>query len=165
MLRKFFVIGALGLFLLPAAAKAQFDEADWEMTLTGSGISDDSFDTTSLSVNVGLGYFFTDALEAGIRQSLAVSDSDFGSSWAGTTTLFGDYHFDLDRWQPFVGAFIGYSYGDDVDESWVGGPEGGVKYFVNSTTFIFGQIQYAIQLDDSDADDAFIYALGIGFKW
>lgn len=165
MLRKFFVIGALGLFLLPAAAQAQFDESDWEMTLTGSGVSDDDFDATALSVNVGIGYFFTDAMEAGVRQSISIADSTGGSTWAGSTTVFGDYHFDLDRWQPFVGAFLGYTYGDDIDESWVAGPEGGVKYFVNATTFIFGSIQYAIQLESNADSDLFLYALGIGFKW
>lgn len=167
MLRKFAVlIGALGLFLVPAAAQAQYDEGDWELTLTASGFSTDDFDATTLSVMPSIGYFFTDGLEAGIRQSLTVADTDTaGSTWAASTTVFGDYHFDLDRWQPFVGAFLGYIYGDDIDETWVAGPEGGVKYFVNSTTFIYALIQYQIALDDDAAEDLFVYGAGIGFKW
>ena len=51
------------------------------------------------------------------------------------------------------------------------GPEGGVKYFVNNTTFIFGSVQYQFFFeDDDDAEDSFddgqwVYALGIGFRW
>ena len=171
MLRKFLLIGALGLFLLPTVAQAQFDEGDWEMTLTGSGSSDNDFDATVLSVDVAVGYFFTDALEAGVRQGLAIADTGDDSNWAGSTRVFLDYHFDLDRWQPYVGAQFGYIYGDDVHDTFVAGPEAGVKYFVNATTFVFASVEYQFLFDDGDdADDAiddgrFVYGLGIGFKW
>src|SRR5688572_13475039 len=171
MLRKFLLIGALGLFLMPAAAQAQFDEGDWEMTLTGSGTSDNDFDATTLAFDVGIGYFFTDGLEAGVRQGLGVADTGGDSSWAGSTRVFLDYHFDLDRWQPYIGASFGYIYGDDTHETFIAGPEGGVKYFVNSTTFIFASIEYQFLFDEADdAEDSvddglFVYGLGIGFKW
>ena len=102
--------------------------------------------------------------EKRIRQTLAFSDLDEGgSSWGASTTGFVDYHFDMDEWQPFVGAFIGYAYGDDVDEDGVWGPEGGVKYFVNSTTYIGFAVQYVIGFD-SDSDEFFNYQLALGFK-
>ena len=62
-------------------------------------------------------------------------------------------------------------YGDAVEDTWVAGPEGGLKLFVNDTTFILGQIAYDFFFEDSDdADDAFddgrwVYTLGIGFRW
>ena len=77
----------------------------------------------------------------------------------------------MDRWQPFVGANIGYVYGDGVNDTGEAAPEAGVKYFVNSTTFIYGQIEYQFFFDSSDdVDDAFddgqfVYSLGIGFRW
>ena len=164
MLRKFVLVALFAMFLVPAAAQAQFDEGDWDIQIAGSGSSDDSFDNTALSVGAQFGYLFNDNLEAGIRQTLAFSDTDGGgSSLAASTTGFVDYHFDMDEWQPFVGAFIGYSYGDDVDEDGVWGPEGGVKYFVNSTTYIGFAVQYVIGFD-SDSEEFFSYQLSLGFR-
>jgi len=171
MLRKFLILGALGLILFPAAAQAQFDEGDWEMTLTGTGDSDNDFEDNDFNGAVSLGYFFTDGLEAGVRQGLGFNDTAAGSDWDGSTRVFLDYHFDMDRWQPFIGVQFGGIYGDDVHDTFIAGPEGGVKYFVNSTTFIFASIEYQFLFDDSDeADEAiddgrFVYGLGIGFKW
>jgi hypothetical protein len=159
------LVALFAMFLVPAAAQAQFDEGDWEMFVAGSGISDSGFDNTSLSVSLSIGYFFNDNLEAGARQTIAFADTDAGGSdFAGSTTGFVDYHFDLDRWQPFVGAFIGYSYGDAVDDDGVYGPEGGVKYFVNSTTFIAATVQYVLPFD-SDNDEFWQYSLAVGWKW
>ena len=166
MLRKFVLVALFAMFLVPAAAQAQFDEGDWEMFVAGSGASDSGFDNTSLSATVSIGYFFNDNLEAGVRQGIVFSDTDAGGSdFAATTAGFVDFHFDLDRWQPFVGAFIGYSYGDGVDDDGNYGPEGGVKYFVNSTTFIDLNAAYEFNLEEGLDDGAFFYGLGIGFKW
>jgi len=165
MLRKLVLVALFGLLLVPAAAQAQFDEGDWEMTVAGQGTSSDDFDNTILSVGVSLGYFFNDNLEAGVRQTVSFSDTESaGSDFAASTTGFVDYHFDMDRWQPFVGAFIGYVYGDGVEEDGTWGPEGGVKYFVNSTTFIAFTVQYLIPFD-TENDEAFAYNLAVGFKW
>ncbi len=165
MLRNFVLVALFAMFLVPAAAQAQFDEGDWEMTLGGSGNSADDFDSTALSVNFSVGYFFNDNLEAGVRQGVSFFDNDTaGSEFAGSTTGFLDYHFDLDEWQPFIGAFIGYAYGDAVNEDGVYGPEVGVKYFVNSTTFIAGTVQYVIGFDNDDAE-FFSYSLNLGVKW
>ena len=165
MLRKLVLVALFAMFLAPAAAKAQFDEGDWEMFVAGSGASDSGFDNTSLSLSLSLGYFFNDNLEAGVRQGIVFSDTDAGGSdFAATTAGFVDFHFDLDRWQPFVGAFIGYAYGDDVDDDGVWGPEGGVKYFVNSTTFIAATVQYVLPFD-SDNDEFWQYSVAVGWKW
>ena len=165
MLRKFVLVALFAMFLVPAAAQAQFDEGDWEMFVAGSGASDSGFDNTNLSVTLSLGYFFNDNLEAGVRQGIVFSDTDAGGSdFAASTAGFVDFHFDLDRWQPFVGAFIGYAYGDGVDDDGNYGPEGGVKYFVNSTTFIAATVQYVLPFD-SDNDEFWQYSIAVGWKW
>jgi hypothetical protein len=170
MLRKCVWVPVVILALLPTVASAQFQQGDWELTLQGNGLSDNDFDATALTVGGSLGYFFTDQIEVGLRQSISWIESD-DDNFQGSTTLFGDFHFDLDRWQPFIGANIGYVYGDNVNETFVAGPEGGVKYFVNNTTFIFASVQYQFFFeDDDDADDAiddgqWVYGLGIGFRW
>jgi len=164
MLRKLYlVVPVLALFLLPAVAHAQFEAGNWEMTLSGSGSNDQDFRTVDLSVNVSLGYFLTKELEIGVRQGLVYADG--GSAWSGDTRAALDYHFDLDRWQPFVGVNAGYVYGDSVSDAWIAGPEAGVKYFVNSTTFIEVSAAYEFNLEEGLDDGAFFYSLGIGFKW
>jgi hypothetical protein len=110
-----------------------------------------------------------------------VSESSDG--WGGQSLLFLDYHFDFGRWQPFVGVFGGYTYSDATtsvsafdpvtgfviplgtvdDDSWVVGPEVGVKYFVNGTTFIFARGAYTFWLDDNELDNWNI-GLGIGVR-
>ena len=110
MLRKLVWVPVLAIALLPAVAHAQFSQGDWEMTLTGSGGSDRDLDTTAFGARGSLGYFFSDQLEVGVRQALAVADTEDDSSWNGSTRAFLDYRFDLDRWQPFVGVSAGYDF-------------------------------------------------------
>jgi hypothetical protein len=166
MLRKFVWVTVVALAFLPTVALAQFQEGDWELTLAGSGVSDEDLDNTQLSAAGSLGYFLTDQFEVSIRQGITFLDiEDGGSDFAGRTAGAVDYHFDLDRWQPFVGVNVGYNYGDGVDDNFFGGPEGGVKYFVNNTTFIFGQVSYQFIFESSDEDDFWVYLLGIGFRW
>jgi hypothetical protein len=167
MLRKCVWVPVVAvLALLPAVANAQFQQGDWELTLSGQGVSDEDFDNTNVAVAGSLGYFFTDQIEVSFRQGINWLDIDGGGSdFAGRSAFAADFHFDLDRWQPFVGINAGYNYGDNVDDNWFGGPEGGLKYFVNNTTFIFGQVSYQFIFESSDQDDFWVYLLGIGFRW
>jgi outer membrane protein W len=176
MLRKL-LVPALGLALLPAAAaQAQradsdygFDPGNWELTIAGSGSNDNSFTATQFNVQGSLGYFFTDALEVGVRQDVGYSDLA-GSSWLGSTDLFADWHFDLGQWQPFVGANVGYLYGDGVNDTWFAAPEAGVKYFLNNTTFIQVRAEYQFLFDSGSSDNGFndgrfVYSLALGVKF
>jgi hypothetical protein len=163
MLRKLSLVPVLALLALPALASAQFEAGNWEMRLSGQGSNDQDFRTVDITANLGLGYFVTKELEIGVRQGLTYADG--GSAWAGDTRAFVDYHFDLDRWQPYVGGNVGYQYGDNVSDSWLAGPEVGIKYFVNSTTFIDVNAAYEFNLEEGLDDGAFFYGLGIGFKW
>jgi outer membrane protein W len=166
------VVAALAL--LPAvAARAQFQQGDWELTLGGSGSNGPDFNGTTFAVNGSIGYFLTKELEFGVRQSVGYSDigTGGGSSWNASTRVAIDYHFDLGRWQPYVGGNIGYVYGDNVSDTWEAAPEAGVKFFVNSTTFIQFSAEYQFFFDQgSDAstafsDGQFVYGLNIGFRW
>jgi hypothetical protein len=172
MLRKVWLVAALALVLMPAFAQAQFNQDDWALRLSGSGSSDNDFDSTTVAVAGEIDYFLGDNFSIGLDQGITYADlASGGSDWSAATRVGADFYFDLDRWQPYVGAFIGYLYGDDVDEQFIAGPEVGVAYFVNSTTFIFAEVEYQFLFEDSDdADEAFedgiwAYALGIGFTW
>jgi len=169
-----------GLLLFPSLAMAQqayppaygFSPQDWEFTLQGSGSSDDELDNSTLSLEFSIGYFFTEVFELGLRQGLGYSDPEVGDdNWNASTRAFADYHFDLQRWQPFVGVNFGYLYGDDVNETWIAGPEVGVKYFVKPNTFVQALVEYNATFDSADEvdeafdDGRFVYALGMGINW
>jgi hypothetical protein len=170
MLRKLMVVAALAL-LPAAAAHAQFQAGDWELTLSGQGSNGPDFNGTQWSVEGNIGYFFTKELEVGLRQTIGYSDLVPGTAWNGSTRVAVDYNFDMGRWVPYIGANVGYVYGDGVHDSWLAGPEGGIKFFVNSTTFVQLGVEYQFFFDQgSDASSAFsdgqfLYSLGVGFRW
>ena len=175
MFRKGLILAALAAAFIPATAKANFQQGDLELTLGGSANGGKDFDGFSAGVNASIGWFATDQLELGIRQSINYTDvgtaPNAGGQLNGSTRVFGDFHFDLGQWQPFIGANIGYVYGDGVADTWEAAPEGGVKYFVNSTTFIFAMVEYQFFFDtaddasDSFSDGQFLWSLGIGFRF
>lgn len=171
MHRLISIVTMLGLLMIPCVAPAYFQTGDKQLTLSGSGSSDKDFDTTTFAVDVGFGYFYTDYLQGIVRQNVAIADVPGDNQWNGSTRVGADYNFDFQNWRPFIGATIGYLYGDGVTESFIAGPEAGIKGFVNDTTFIVVSAGYDFLFEDADdADDAFsdgriIYSLGIGFKW
>jgi outer membrane protein W len=184
MLRKSFWIAALGLLLVPAAAAQAAHDDDtwgnlhagtWELTLTGSGASNQDFDSGGFGVQASLGYFILDQLELQGRQVISYADTDNvaggGTNVALSSAVAIDYHFDLDRFQPFVGVGVGYNYGKNVNDTGFIGPEAGLKYFVKDDTFIYGLVQYQFffnsgnDLTDNFDDGSFLYAIGIGFTW
>ena len=168
MLRKGIVVAAL--LMLPTLSYGYFEEGDKEITLSGSAANGPDLDGVVISANGSFGYFVTDNLELGIRQSLTYSDL-FGSELNGSTRIAADFHFDLEAWQPFVGGNFGYVYGDAVNDTFEAAPEAGVKYFVNSTTFIFAMVEYQFFFDSADDADSsfddgqFLWSLGLGFRF
>ena len=180
MLRNSFWIPVLGLSLLLPAASAQaqqyLEAGTFELTLSGSGASNEDLDAGSFGLGASFGYFPADQLEVLVRQTLNYNDTDAavggGTSVNATTAVALDYHFDLDRFQPFIGLSLGYFYGDsDIDETFFGGPEAGVKYFVKDDTFLYALASYQFFFDDGDElesnfdDGSFVYQVGIGYTW
>ncbi len=167
------------LALLPAVASAQdarqyrvgAKAGDSEITLSGTGTSNNDFDAGGFGVTGSYGYYFTPAFEGGVRQSFNWSGAhNSDDSWSGSTRLFADYHsLTTQRFRPFVGLNLGMIYGDNVSTTGTIGPEAGVKYFVNDTTFILAMAEYQWFFNDSDDvsdnfnDGAFQYTVGLGF--
>jgi hypothetical protein len=143
---------------------------NWELTLGGSGSSNQDFDAGSFGVAASLGYFVSDPIEVVVRQNFAYSDTG-ETTWLGQTRGAVDYHFSLERFQPFVGASFGGVYGDGATDSWAAGLEGGLKYYVLPKTFLFGLVEYqwffkdTSDFSDNFSDGAFTYAIGIGFNF
>ena len=144
---------------------------DWEVTLGGSGSNDKDFKTGGFGANFSIGYFLNEHVELAIRQGFNYSDLNDDSAWNGSTRGAIDYHFDLNRWRPFIGANFGGFYGEQVTDSWAAGLEAGFKFYVKPETFLFAMGEYQWLFRDSDGiddqfdDGRFVYSLGIGFNF
>lgn len=174
MLRKGMVLSVLAVAavaMMPTSAFAYFEEGDKEVTLSGTAANGNDFDGVTAGINGSIGYFMTDNLELSLRQTVTYTDIGVDASMNGSTRVALDFHFDMEALQPFVGANFGYVYGDAVNDTFEAAPEGGVKWFVNSTTFLFAMVEYQIFFDSaSEANNAFndgqfVYTLGIGFRF
>jgi len=148
-------------------------EGSHEFTLSGTGTSDRGLDNGGFGVTGSYGWYLTRDLEIAVRQGLnwtAIDNRD--DRFNGSTRGAIDYHFNVtDRFRPFVGASLGMIYGDGVKETGIIGPEVGMKYYLNSTTFVLAQMEYQYLFDDGDEIDnnfdngAFAYTLGLGLNF
>lgn len=173
MFRKGLSLVALavcGIAALASTAKAV--DNPWELSLAGSGQNSSRFNGVEVGGDVNIGYYFTDNIEAGVRQSLNYSDLG-GVSLVASTRVALDFNIpmgDHNQWVPFVGANIGYDYGKGVTDTWEAAPEAGVKYYLNSTTFIYGSVEYQFffrkgsSVSGGFKDGDFVYSVGVGFR-
>lgn len=160
-------------YMLPAATQGQgFVAGDTTFNLYGSGSSDEDLDNTVFGLELSLGHFFTDSLVGELRQGLNLidvpgSDNDWGAATRGAL----DVYLNMETVCPFLGVSLGYLYGDAVSDTWAAGPEVGLKWFVNDTTYITALIEYEFffdngnEINDAFDDGRFVYSLGIGFKF
>ncbi|MEE4383343.1 MAG: hypothetical protein V2J02_15190 [Pseudomonadales bacterium] len=161
----------LGALQVPASHAAQ-EAGDRVFTLSGSGSSDNDFDSTSAGVNAQLGWMRTDHLELGLRQNVAGNAIREGQeAWSGSTFGYGAWNFGDGDVVPYLGANLGFLYGENVKDTSAAGLEAGVRFYVKEKTFIAAQLQYEFLFDDADDIDsrfnngAFFYGLGIGFNF
>ena len=158
---------------LPAGqALAAQQAGDRSFTISGTGASDKNFDSTNFGTSAELGWFLSDPLELGLRQSLNIVQLKHGNdTWAASTVGFADWNFGTNTVVPFLGANLGGIYGDGVHDTGTAGLEGGLKFYVKDKTFINLNVQYNWLFDNSDNfdsrfnDGAFFYSLGVGFNF
>lgn len=138
---------------------------DWEATLTGSGLSDYKFKDNSLGVTGSIGYYYTDNWLFSVKQSLA-NQAQGNSNLINARTVFqGAYQFDMGKWQPYVGMNVGAYYGAGVSDDASFGPEVGLKYYVNESTFLYGNMAYEVPFDNCCKGGIVPYAIGVGFNF
>jgi hypothetical protein len=177
MYRRLTAVAVVASFFVVASssapAAAQVRQGAWEATITGSGNADNSLHNGGIDVTGSVGYFLTDQFMIGLRQNVGYVDTGADNAFTATTRAAADWHFLFREDQkviPFVGATLGYLYGD-VRDQWIAGPEAGVKWFLNESTFLYGTVAYDFLFrNPSDAGDAFddgrfVYGVGIGFTW
>jgi hypothetical protein len=142
------VLSLAAVLLSALAVNAQPAAQDWEITLGGGGQFQSDFKGSkrtgapggSFGAQLGLGYYLNDNLELAVRQAL-----NYGTrgTWTGATRGAVDYNFLMDKLVPFIGAEIGYAYGNKgVPDNWGFGPEAGLKYYLQSKAFVFGMAEY-----------------------
>lgn len=165
---KLAFIAALTCLTL-TVSQAQPKAGDWEFTIGGGGQTFDAdFDEGAFNVSTEVGYFLNDNFEVAVRQGLGYTSN--GGDWNGRTTVAGDWHFQLGKFVPFIGANAGYLYGTGNDV-WGIGPEAGVKFYVHQQTFIFVRGDYLFTFDDADDaderfdDGSFGFTVGVGFNF
>lgn len=160
---------------LPAAApddRFGFQQGDWDVLLSGSGGSNHNWSGGNASATASVGYLFTDSLELSLRQSFSMSDSRGSeNTHSGATAVAFDVHLGMGPLVPFLGVNFGRVYGDGVDDTWIAGPEGGVKWFLKRDAYLLAMADYQIQFDtSSDFDDGwhegvFVYTVGFGLTF
>lgn len=173
MRNKTYLMCAMLASLAPASlVQAAPAAGDREITIQGTGTSSNDLDNNLFSASGSYGQYLTDQGVWGIRQSVGVSDTNNTSSrWNGATRLFYDWHYDADKWQPYLGASVGYIYGEDTHETFSAGPEIGVKYYVKDKTFVGLSAEYQFLFEDSNDinntydNGAIFYGLGVGFDF
>ncbi len=172
MFRKGLFIAAV--CLMPALAMAQGARGPFELTLSGTGSNGPNFNGFDASATAGLGYFINDNLELGVRETATYDDLGIKAFLDTDTRAAVDLHFplgDQGQFLPFVGANIGYIAGGGVKNQWEAAPEGGLKYFINNSTFVEFAIEYQFYFNQhstagsSFSNGQFIYSLGIGFRF
>lgn len=171
------VLGAGPLAMAADRAPAAADDVGGpaqgviELTLAGNGQSDHDFNNSAIGGTIGLGYFLTDYLELGVRQNASYTDPNgAASSWDGVTRVFADVNIGSGPLVPFIGANIGYRYGDNTSDTWEAAPEAGLKWYVGKSreAFIYAAVEYQFLFDsgseftDNFSDGVWVYTLGVG---
>jgi hypothetical protein len=147
-------------------------EGGWEFTLSGVGSSNQDVDAGNASVEGSVGLFLGSMLEIGLRQSVGYIDANAGTAVNASSRGFVDLQFNLGRFAPFVGANVGYIYGEGVHDTMAAGPEAGLKLYLgeSSDVFVYGRIEYQFyfdkgdEIDDVFTDGQFNYSIGIGLR-
>ncbi|MFN2349912.1 MAG: hypothetical protein ABR558_10135 [Thioalkalivibrio sp.] len=146
---------------------------DRELSISGTGTNDRKFDNGSFGLVGDYGWYRSDNMVFGIRQSVNYAtikgESVKNDFWNGSTRGYATHHFGTTQLRPFVGGSLGFIYGDGVKDTGFAGLETGVKYYVLPKTYLLGRADYQWFFDNSnDADDSFkdgAWALTVGMGY
>ncbi len=172
-MNKILVLAASAMLAAPMAAFAVGPlEGEKSFTIAGSGSNDKDFDNGAYGVTAELGYFLTDAWQAGIRQSVnGFAGDEAKNSWNGATRGFVEYNFLDGKYRPYLGANLGGIYGEEVSNTGTAGLEAGLKLYVLEKTYINFGVEYAFLFNDTDDfqnksnNGIYLYNIGVGFNW
>lgn len=166
---------------LPMAAFAQMSNygptaTEQETSISGTGSSDQGFNSGTFGVSGDLGWYFRPNVVAGVRQSInyaSISGENIVNDfWNGSTRGYINYQFLEERARPFIGGSLGGIYGDGVNNSAFAGLEGGLKYYALEKTYYLARVEYQFLVDSTrNVTDAFqdngawAYTVGLGYNF
>ncbi len=144
-----------------------------EVTLGGAGVSNDRVNAGSGQATGSVGWYVSEVAEVVFRQNGSFLDAGEGSSesWTGASRFAFDLHLPLGNVVPYAGANLGWVYGNGIHDSFLGGPEAGVKFYVKDDVFVLLSGEYQFFFDRSDSlNDAFddgqiLYGLSFGVRF
>ena len=115
-----------------------------EFTIGGSGSTNRNLNNSIGGGAASYGYYFSSAWEGVIRQQLDYSHPQGSTdTWNGETDGALDFHLiDTGAVRPFVGANLGWLYGNHSRDTAGAGLEGGAKFYVLPRTFIYAMADY-----------------------
>ena len=156
-----------------AAAPRAGPARPWEFTVAGTGASNEELDAGTAQGSVAVGYYFGEVFEVSARQNGTFLDPGPGISdaWTGATRLALDVHFPLGTLVPYAGVNFGYVYGDSIRDSFMGGPEAGVKLYLKNDAFLLVAAEYQFFFDEGDSlqtafdEGQVLYGIGIGLRF
>lgn len=175
---RFLSIGlasAMGLVIASNAAQAGFKPGQISLQLSAGFAHTQDSDVSTLNGDATVSYFLTQGIELGAIQGLNytfIDDDD--DVWNASTVGFANYNFGGpdSTFVPFIGAFAGIVYNDE-DATGTLGPNGGLKIFVNDTTF--ASIRYRYEwfveeleqgdVDDNASDGNHVVTIGLGVNF
>lgn len=139
----------------------------WEATLAGSGTSSEEFDNNNFGLTGSVGYYVTSWMPVGVRQTanLNFGEGVVGDDFIGITRAFVDFQAPLGAFQPYIGGVVGAQYGQGIDDDLIFGPEAGIKYWVNESTFLFGHGEWQVVEGEAFDNGNVVYAFGFGLNF
>jgi hypothetical protein len=165
--------------LLPVSGPVQAVETGDREIQIGGGffMAQGDAATGTAQLELAYGYWWTPQWQIGIRQLASYELNDpLEDIWTGSTTVFANFYpwsaGRGQRFQPYIGTFLGPSY-SDVDVTGTVGPTAGVRVDISDSAFFTAQYRYELlfrELDTGGETDDFndgnhIMTMGVGFHW
>jgi hypothetical protein len=108
--------------------------------------TDSNSDKTSnlLGVNLNVDYMATPNVPISVNiAGFNTLDTAQDNGWGGRSTLGAAYQFnEAGTWHPYIGAYGGYILGKGVQDSWLVGPEAGVKFDLTDGFYMYAKAGY-----------------------
>jgi hypothetical protein len=166
------IIAFASLLMIPTLVLADENLAQeagpLEVTASGSGDNNRSFNTGGFTADAGIGYFVSPNIELAVRDGASYESAPTGHTWDNTVRGAVDFNLPLNAIEPYIGGNVGYFSSTQVRSSPEAAPELGLKVFFNKTAFVFAQAEYDFFWNRSDTtfnSGQFNYLLGVGLRF
>jgi hypothetical protein len=148
-------------------ASPQPAEHSFEMLIGAAGDSNDRLTSGGFRMAGAVGYYALDSVVLSLRQDVAFSDTGDDTSSA-STRFAADLVATTGRFRPFIGANLGYAYGESINETSTLAPEIGARWYVRDGAFVHFIAEYQFFFTKTEDrteifhDGALVYSIAVG---